>query len=62
MVAARLAWHCPGNPGTMLALLPLQLHSKSDWRTDLAGKLPFFFLMCARLFSAKSKNWLSRMK
>lgn len=61
MVTALLAWHCSGNPGTMLALLPLQLHSKSDWRTDLAGKLPFFF-MCARLFSAKSKNWLSRLK
>lgn len=62
VVAALVAWHCPGNPGTMLALLPLQLHSKSDWRTDLAGKLPFFFFMCARLFSANSKNWLSRLK
>lgn len=57
-VAALLAWHCPGNPGTMLALLlPLQLHSKSDWRTDLAGKLPgfFFFHVCQAVFSQERK-------
>lgn len=56
MVAALLAWLCPGNPGTMLALLPLQLHSKSDWRTDLAGKLPFFFFhVCQVVFSQEQK-------
>lgn len=55
MVAALLAWHCQGNLGTMLALLPLQLHSKSDWRTYLAGKLPFFFHVCQVVFSQEQK-------
>ena len=38
-------WHCPGgpaSPGTALAPLLLQPHSKPDWRTDLSGRLPFF--------------------
>lgn len=51
VVVALLARHCLGNPGTTLALLPLQLHSKSDWRTDLAGKLPFFYHVCQVVFS-----------
>lgn len=55
MVTALLAWHCSGNPGTTLALLPLQLHGKSDWRTDLAGKLPFFFHVCQVVFSQEQK-------
>lgn len=39
-----------------LALLLLQLHSKLDWRADLAGKLPFFFFdVCQVVFSQEQK-------
>lgn len=28
---------------------------QTDWRTDLAGKLPFFFCMCQVVFSREQK-------
>lgn len=50
-----LCWHCCFCSHTANQMGEL------IWLENLENCL-FFFFLCARLFSAKGKNWLSRLK